>query len=42
MLSAEWLTIRASLLAALGPYPDARAAVAQQLVALESSNGHRG
>jgi hypothetical protein len=42
LLAPEWVSIRAGLLAALGPYPEARAAVAQQLLALEGSNGHRG
>jgi hypothetical protein len=42
MVSAEWVAVRGTLLAALGAYPDARAAVAQQLLALEASNGHRG
>ena len=43
MVPAEWVAVRTTLLAALGPYPDARAAVAQQLVSLdlEASNGHR-
>jgi hypothetical protein len=39
LVAPEWLTIRAGLLAALGPYPEARAAVAAQLLALETSNG---
>jgi hypothetical protein len=41
LLAPEWLTVRTALLGALGPYPEARAAVAAQLLALESSNGHR-
>jgi hypothetical protein len=41
LLAPEWVTVRATLLAALGPYPEARAAVAAQLMALETSNGHR-
>ena len=42
LLGPEWLTIRAGLLAALGPFPDARTAVAQHLLTLEASpNGHR-
>jgi hypothetical protein len=42
LVSGEWVSIRTALLAALGPYPDARTAVAQQLLALEAPNGHRG
>jgi hypothetical protein len=46
LLAPEWLSVRAALLAALGPYPEARAAVAAQLLALEGSggpaNGHCG
>src|ERR687883_263908 len=34
LLAPEWVSIRAGLLAALGPYPEARVAVAEQLVAL--------
>ena len=41
LLAPEWVSIRASLLAALGPFPEARAAAAQHLLSLESSNGHR-
>jgi DNA-binding transcriptional ArsR family regulator len=41
LLAPEWVSIRAGLLAALGPYPEARAAAAQQLLSMESSNGHR-
>ena len=41
LLAPEWVTVRATLLAALGPYPEARAAVAAELLALEASNGHR-
>jgi hypothetical protein len=41
LLAPEWVSIRAGLLAALGPFPEARAAAAQQLLSLESSNGHR-
>ena len=41
MVSAEWVAVRTTLLAALGPYPDARAAVAARLLTLEASNGHR-
>ena len=32
----EWLALRAALLAALAPYPEARIAVAERLVALET------
>ena len=39
-VSAEWLMVRAALLVALHPYPDARAAVAEKLTTLEASNGH--
>ena len=42
LLASEWVSIRGTLLSALAPYPEARAAVAQQLLALEGSNGHRG
>jgi hypothetical protein len=42
LLAPEWLTVRTALLGALGPYPEGRAAVAAQLLALEGSNGHRG
>ena len=41
MVSAEWVAVRTTLLAALGPYPDARAAVAARLLTLEASNGRR-
>jgi hypothetical protein len=40
LLAPEWVSIRGTVLSALGPFPEARAAVAQQLVALEGSNGH--
>jgi hypothetical protein len=36
-LSPEWQAVRGGLLEALGPYPDARVAVARQLVALEGA-----
>jgi hypothetical protein len=46
MLTPEWLSARAALLAALQPYPEARVAVAQRLLSLEAAsgapNGHRG
>jgi DNA-binding transcriptional ArsR family regulator len=45
ILTPEWLTARAALLAALQPYPDARVAVAERLLSLEAAsgapNGHR-
>ena len=42
MLSPEWLTVRAAMLAALLPHPQARIDVAAALLALEAggSNGH--
>jgi hypothetical protein len=42
LLAPEWVSIRGTVLTALAPYPEARAAVAQQLLALEGSNGHHG
>jgi hypothetical protein len=42
LLAPEWVSIRGTVLAALAPFPEARAAVAQQLLALEGSNGHHG
>jgi hypothetical protein len=52
LVAPEWLAVRAALLAALAPHPEARMAVAHALAALEqrqsapaggggSSNGHR-
>jgi hypothetical protein len=41
LLSSEWAHTRTALLAALAPFPEARIAVAAQLMALESPNGHR-
>ena len=41
-LAPEWLTVRGALLAALQPFPEARAAVAGRLLALEGRNGHAG
>ena len=42
LVAPEWVTVRSTVLAALGPYPEARAAVAQHLLSLEAaSNGHR-
>jgi hypothetical protein len=37
----QWLAVRAALVAALASYPEARAAVAEQLLALEAGNDHR-
>ena len=42
LLAPEWVSIRGTVLAALAPFPEARAVVAQQLLVLDSSNGHRG
>jgi hypothetical protein len=45
LLAPEWLTVRAALLAALLPYPEARVNVAAALAALESGsegNGNNG
>lgn len=39
LVAAEWLSLRAVLFAALQPYPDARTAVAEQLVRLEAGHG---
>jgi hypothetical protein len=36
----EWLAVRGAILQALGPYPEARTAVAGQLLALEAGDGH--
>jgi hypothetical protein len=41
LVAPEWVAVRTTLLSALDRYPDARVAVAAQLMALESSNGHR-
>lgn len=41
LVAPEWLAVRAALLLALGPYPDARAAVAQQLTTLEAGHDAR-
>ena len=41
-ISAEWIEIRAVLLDALRPHPEARQAVAASLVALEGHPGVRG
>ena len=37
LLAPEWLEVRAALLEALAPFPDARAAVAERLLALEAA-----
>jgi hypothetical protein len=37
LVAPEWLQVRAALLDALRPYPDARQAVARRLVALEAT-----
>lgn len=42
LVAPEWLQVRAVLLEALTPYPEARAAVAGRLLTLEASNGARG
>ncbi len=42
LLAPEWLVVRSALLAALGPYPEARAAVATRLLELDAGNGHGG
>jgi hypothetical protein len=42
LVAPEWLAVRTALLAALGPYPEARQAVATALGALERTNGHPG
>jgi hypothetical protein len=36
LIAPEWLTVRAALVEALRPYPDAAAAVASRLIALEA------
>lgn len=41
LVSPEWTTVRAALVAALAPFPEARTVVAARLMALEASNGHR-
>ena len=41
LVAPEWVAVRSTVLAALGPYPESRAAVAAHLMALETSNGHR-
>jgi hypothetical protein len=41
LVAPEWLAVRTALMAALTPYPEARAAVAEQLLALEGGNDHR-
>jgi len=38
LVAPEWVAVRSALMAALVPYPDARAAVAGRLVALEAGS----
>ena len=40
LVNPEWVSVRGVLLGALGPYPDARAAVAGALASLGAANGH--
>ncbi len=42
VLSPEWLRVRAVVIGALSPFPEARAVVAGELMALEAGDGHRG
>ena len=42
VVSPGWQRVRATVITALLPYPEARAAVAGQLLALEAGDGHRG
>ncbi len=42
IVSPEWQRVRAVVIAALAPYPEARAAVAGELLALEAGDGPRG
>lgn len=42
LVAPEWLAVRAALMTALAPHPEARTAVAERLVALEVGNDHRG
>ncbi|HZS09425.1 MAG TPA: hypothetical protein VFD58_31625 [Blastocatellia bacterium] len=42
LIAPEWLTVRAALLGALTPFPEARRAVAERLLRMEGGNGHRG
>ena len=37
LVAPEWLAVRAALLAALAPYPEALAAVAERLLVLEAT-----
>ena len=41
LLSPEWATVRALLMTALAPFPEARAAVAGRLLLLEAGHGAR-
>ena len=38
LIAPEWLTVRATLLSALAPYPEARVAVAERLATVEASH----
>ena len=40
LLAPEWISVRAAVHAALLPFPEARVAVAQQLLTLEASASH--
>jgi hypothetical protein len=42
LVAPEWLAVRAALLTALAPYPEARTAVATRLAELEAGDGARG
>jgi hypothetical protein len=42
VVSPEWQRVRAAVITALTPYPEARVAVAGHLLALEAGDGHRG
>ncbi len=42
LVAPEWLLVRATLLEALGPHPEARQAVAARLATLEAPGGMRG
>jgi hypothetical protein len=40
LIAPEWLQVRAHMLTALAPYPEARCALAASLATLEAGNGH--
>jgi hypothetical protein len=42
VVSPEWQRVRAAVITALLPFPEARVAVAGQLLALEAGDGNRG